>query len=963
MKELTMKQSHTPVRRQCRWQGPHRPDLRRARLEFERLEDRTVPSVSVIESFEGPDLSAYQTQLRFAPSAVLLPIAAHDGSQGLVKQDGYEWMIRNDAGTQVHQTDTVSVWVKLADVADGRAYLGFDAVNSGDVHSPLSASGTLAVVMSPSTNQLIIQKDAGGNGVASFNNIATVSQTYQANQWYRLEATWGAANVITGTLYDSDGTTVLSTVNGQTTAPFPSGGGIAIRAFGHDKYFDTVALDTGSTDTPAQRAAIGGGLDPGWMPGNPPPPVGNGPSGGPAPVPWLYTSVPGTGIEVQLAAFNQLQQAAIVNGVVGLAATNNSLITGTKQVGWGDPLETPLLAQYIFSQLPGQPTQLIGASSTKHFFSSAHTDSQHLNPGENDTYGSGLNTTQSLYTYGSELDPVTGTLHSPIDRIGTNGSLSADGMVNNGNRTFPTPIDLLLQVNVADLDPAQNPAGTRWFLMGNLFVGGEQDVTQASRWVEIVPHFNGTTFTFTYPSGSGGQLDFRTIPGLSNATGPQVVHTNLTGTFAAPVDHDHLIFNIPIAPASFTLDQYAFTDPNGNTVNAATITPSDGTNTQFDITFPAQTTNGTYTLTVGPNITDTDGNAMSAPFTGHFVINHVTPAVISTTLTGAVSGPVHTDRIVFNTAIDPNSFTLDQYALVDPNGNAVNVTNITATDSTNTRFDITFDQQSAPGTYNLTVGPNITNGFGDPMASAFTSNFTLANNLIVNGGFESGSFSGWTQSGNTGATGVDGGNVHSGHFAAYLGPVGSDGFIAQTFGTTAGSTYVLDYWLEHDGGSPSDFYAQINGTTVPGSRLDSPPAFGYTEYTFSFVATGATTELKFGFREDPTYFHLDDVSVVPANGPAPHGGGSGGQQTFTAPVEIVAAQGGLAGSPALTLSPATPAAVQASGQMEQAILVDHIFSDLGTKAGQATLPLELPGSSAEVDPFSLGRLDESLWSL
>ena len=170
-----MKQSHTPVRRQCRWQGPHRPDLRRARLEFERLEDRTVPSVSVIESFEGPDLSAYQTQLRFAPSAVLLPIAAHDGSQGLVKQDGYEWMIRNDAGTQVHQTDTVSVWVKLADVADGRAYLGFDAVNSGDVHSPLSASGTLAVVMSPSTNQLIIQKDAGGNGVASFNNLVILA--------------------------------------------------------------------------------------------------------------------------------------------------------------------------------------------------------------------------------------------------------------------------------------------------------------------------------------------------------------------------------------------------------------------------------------------------------------------------------------------------------------------------------------------------------------------------------------------------------------------------------------------------------------------------------------------------------------------------------------------------------------------------------------------------------------------
>src|SRR5262249_14122246 len=148
----------------------------------------------------------------------------------------------------------------------------------------------------------------------------------------------------------------------------------------------------------------------------------------------------------------------------------------------------------------------------------------HLNPGENDTYGAGLNANQQYYTYGSEIDPVTGTLHSPIDR----GTLSADGIVNNVTRTFTTPIDLLLQLNVADLDPAQNPAGTHWFLMGNLFVGGEEDVTQASRWVEITPVRNPTTgnFTFTYPNGSGGQLNFRTIPGLA---GPYVTGQTPSG--------------------------------------------------------------------------------------------------------------------------------------------------------------------------------------------------------------------------------------------------------------------------------------------------------------------------------------------------------------------------------------------------------------------------------------------------
>src|SRR5262249_1324184 len=163
---------------------------------------------------------------------------------------------------QVHQGDTVSAWVKLADAADGRAYLGFDAQNSNDGPSgtltPLSAGGTLAVVMAPNTGQLLLQKESGGNAVASFTNVAPVNQTYQANHWYRLEATWGANGAFAGRLYDSDGVTVLNTVSGTTTAPFPNGGGIAFRGFGHDKYFDTVVLDTGSTDTPAQRADAGG---------------------------------------------------------------------------------------------------------------------------------------------------------------------------------------------------------------------------------------------------------------------------------------------------------------------------------------------------------------------------------------------------------------------------------------------------------------------------------------------------------------------------------------------------------------------------------------------------------------------------------------------------------------------------------------------------------------------------------
>jgi Bacterial Ig-like domain len=623
MKESTMKQQHNPIQRQFRWQNQRRPSLRRARLQLEQLEDRTAPSVSVIGDFEGAaSLNTYSTALRYAPSAVLLPIAAHDGLQGLVKQDGYEWMIREDGGSTVHVGDTVSVWTQFAGVADGRAYLGFDSHDIAPAHASLSTGGTLSVVMAANTNQLIIQRDAGGNGVASFNNVATAAQTYQADHWYRLEAQWGAGGAITAKLYDSDGTTLLSTVSGTTTAPFPSGGGIAFRALGHDKYFDTVVLDTGSTGSVDERANAGGGLDPSWVAGDPPAPVGNGPSGNPAPVPWAYTNSPGSGIEVRLDAFNGLQQVAIVGGTVGLAAANNSSITATKQVGWGDPIETPLLAQYVFRQRPGEATQLIGASSTKHVFSSGHSDTQHLNPGESDAYGAGTNADRNQYTYGSELDPVTGTLHSPIDRIGTTGSLSVDGIVNNGSRTFSSPIDLLLQVSGADLDPAQNPAGTKWYLMGNLFVGGEQDVTQASRWVEIVPHFNGTTFTFTYPSGAGGQLDFRTIPGLGVSSGFVVTASSPAGSLPGPVDHVHVVFSMSVDASTFTPAQVNFVDPSGAPITITSITDVGlADHTQFNINVDPQGIAGNYVLTLSSDILDLAGDHLNGQTGSDVVVN------------------------------------------------------------------------------------------------------------------------------------------------------------------------------------------------------------------------------------------------------------------------------------------------------------------------------------------------------
>jgi hypothetical protein len=166
----------------------------------------------------------------------------------------------------------------------------------------------------------------------------------------------------------------------------------------------------------------------------------------------------------------------------------------------------------------------------------------------------------------------------------------------------------------------------------------------------------------------------------------------------------------------------------------------------------------------------------------------------------------------------------------------------------------------------------------------FSVSHASAGNILVNGGFETGDFTGWSQS----DWFIDSLNPNSGVYDASTGCFGAScttpgdpdaAYLYQDLTTTPGTTYDLSFFFDSGqlATSASELLVLWGDPTAPSlstvtDLVDVDTSGAYVEYTGTVTATSSTSQLEFLGRQDLDFYYLDDVSLTAATSSVPEPG-------------------------------------------------------------------------------------------
>ncbi len=304
---------------------------------------------------------------------------------------------------------------------------------------------------------------------------------------------------------------------------------------------------------------------------------------------------------------------------------------------------------------------------------------------------------------------------------------------------------------------------------------------------------------------------------------------------------------------------------------AASLNPTSvaaGSTSTLTVNVGASVATGAYTVTVtgteGSNTHSTTVTVnVTAPPPADFTIS-ANPTSLSIQRGSSASSTI-------STAVVGSAGTVSLSAGVTPAGPTASLNPTSVAAGSSSTLTVNVGAAVATGAYTVTVtGTEGSNTHSTTVAVTVTA---PAPSPIVNGGFETGSLSGWTSAGTTAV--VSGGSAHSGTYAARVGgtsPTNGDSWIRQTF--TASST----------GGTLSFYYNVVCPDTV---RYDWATATlrdntaGTTRTVLARTCTNNNTWTRASatltashsytltlishddnYAGDPTYTLYDDVTVT-----------------------------------------------------------------------------------------------------
>jgi uncharacterized repeat protein (TIGR03803 family) len=352
------------------------------------------------------------------------------------------------------------------------------------------------------------------------------------------------------------------------------------------------------------------------------------------------------------------------------------------------------------------------------------------------------------------------------------------------------------------------------------------------------------------------------------------------------------VFAVHTDGTDFT-NLHSFNDTDGSTPNAGLVSSGNtlygtarigGGLSQQNGTLVAINTDGTgfamldtFTPTIYDSASGGYTNANGARPVGNLILSGST--IYGATVLGGTNG----GGIVFalNLAAAPPTI---QFTASPANGvPPVTVRFSSPTNDGGSNAIIGWNWNFGDGTTNSIV-QNPTHTYSN--AAAFFSTLTCINNngstvigsgpaiiaaypsSILNGGFETGTFTNWTQSGSYFSIGVATGTkyAHTGIYGAALETGGGQGILSQTLATIPGRFYLISFWLDSPAATtPNDFQVSWNGSVL--LNKTNVGNIGWTNIQLTVAATATTTTLQFGYLNGYFYFGLDDVSVTQMTNP------------------------------------------------------------------------------------------------